>query len=53
VSPEPEPTFHRLFGSLRAVEVLSLERPAPFKLNPRGERVLAYLRARRRREMNG
>jgi hypothetical protein len=47
--PTP-PLYHRLFGALRAVEVLSLDRPPAMRLNRRGERMLRYLETRRRRE---
>lgn len=40
--------FDRLYGQLSAIEVLSVTREGP-ALNARGELLLKYLRARRRR----
>ncbi len=39
----------KLFDQLSAVDVLSLDRSHPTRLNRRGQRLLDYLRTRRRR----
>lgn len=44
--------FKRLYSQLSAIEALGVGRDGP-GLNPRGERILRYLRARDRRGRHG
>lgn len=47
---ERPPLYDRLYSQLSAIECLSVGHGAPYSMNRRGERILRYLRARRRRQ---